>query len=76
MPQGKGTYGSKVGRPPKKAKKPAAKGGKKAFASTEFGQKIMAKQAAGKPAAGKKAAAKTNKKPMQQTRRTRRSQPK
>lgn len=27
MPQGKGTYGSKVGRPPKKAtaKKPAAK---------------------------------------------------
>lgn len=71
MPQGKGTYGSKVGRPPKKAKKPAAKGGKKAFASTEFGQKIMAKQAA-----GKKAAAKTNKKPMQQTRRTRRSQPK
>ncbi len=40
MPQGKGTYGSKVGRPPKKAKKPA-KNGK--FASTNFGKKVMAK---------------------------------
>lgn len=29
MPQGKGTYGSKMGRPPKKAKKKARKKGKK-----------------------------------------------
>jgi len=28
MPYGKGTYGSKVGRPPKKKKKPMKKGKK------------------------------------------------
>ena len=27
MPQGTGTYGSKVGRPPKKKKKPASRSG-------------------------------------------------
>lgn len=29
MPKGKGTYGKKVGRPPKKGKKKYQKGGKK-----------------------------------------------
>jgi len=29
MPQGKGTYGSKMGRPPKKTKKKTPKKGKK-----------------------------------------------
>lgn len=29
MPKGKGTYGSKVGRPPKKDKKKSSKKGKK-----------------------------------------------
>tara|TARA_R110002012_G_C11347000_1_gene579069 strand:+ start:330 stop:473 length:144 start_codon:yes stop_codon:yes gene_type:complete len=44
MPQGKGTYGSKMGRPPKKGKKKTAakKNGK--FADTKFGQKIMGKK--------------------------------
>jgi hypothetical protein len=50
MPQGKGTYGSKVGRPPKKAKKPA-KNGK--FAETKFGRKVINKTKAKKKPAVK-----------------------
>ncbi len=51
MPMGKGTYGSNVGRPPKKAKKPAGKNAK--FADTKFGKRVMAKKPKRKPANGR-----------------------